>query len=46
MDIAEPVISGHHELELVEGDEAVTVAVDALDHALALCDGGWLAKAL
>jgi hypothetical protein len=35
----------HHELELVEGDEAVAVAVDALDHAAALGDGGGLPEA-
>jgi hypothetical protein len=36
---------GHHDLELVEGDEAVAVLVDALDHAAALRDGGGLAEA-
>jgi hypothetical protein len=37
--------AGHHELELVEGHESVAVAVDALDHAAALGDGGGLAEA-
>jgi ribosome assembly protein YihI (activator of Der GTPase) len=31
--------AGHHDLELLEADEAVAVLVDALDHAPALGDG-------
>uniref|UniRef100_A0A8R7U0M2 Uncharacterized protein n=1 Tax=Triticum urartu TaxID=4572 RepID=A0A8R7U0M2_TRIUA len=37
---------GHHDLELVEGDEAVAVLVDALDHAPALLHRGLLAEAV
>ncbi|URD92710.1 hypothetical protein MUK42_33498 [Musa troglodytarum] len=35
--------SGHHGLELLEADEAIAVAVDAVDHAAALGEGGALA---
>ncbi|CAD5182427.1 unnamed protein product [Musa acuminata subsp. malaccensis] len=34
--------SGHHGLELLEADEAIAVAVDAVDHAAALGEGGAL----
>lgn len=44
-DPAEAGAGGHHELELLEVDEAVAVAVDAVDHAAALGDGGGLADA-
>jgi len=43
-DLGEASAPGHHDLELLEGDEAVAVLVDALDHAPALGDGGGLAE--
>lgn len=45
-DLGEGAASGHHDLEFLEGDEAVAVLVDALDHAAALLDGGLLAEAV
>jgi len=44
-DLSEAAAARHHDLELLERDEAVAVLVDALDHAAALRDGGGLAEA-
>lgn len=45
-DLGEGAASCHHDLEFLEGDEAVAVLVDALDHAAALLDGSLLAEAV